>query len=436
MALLFDDIILAVLTTQARGFLMIRVSFLRPLEQFNGTRRLINELRDCLRNNAYDHLLISVAFAKSGPLLRLASDMRAWKSSGKVIKAIFGIDLLSTSKQALEFALNNFDEAYITYSTSHAIFHPKFYLFYGEHRAVCYQGSHNLTVGGTEINLEGGAKIEMERPEDEDTFQEAIACWESLMPGDCPMTLPVTEQLITYLLNGEYIFDEAVAKPRGSRAVETTPGGATQKGTPAKPSPFPRTYPKPQSPIPREMIPADVQTGAASKGRVGTGARKGAASTAITSEALVIQIVPQSNGEVQLSMRAVNQNPSFFGFPFTGRAKPKKSKNPPYPQRVPDPVVNVTVYDGAGTPILTVTGFNLNTVFYAQRSEIRITFSPQLRKAIAPYSIMVMRRTEEAHDYDIEIFNPGSDRYQEYLDVCNQTLPGGGSARRRRMGWL
>jgi menaquinone-dependent protoporphyrinogen IX oxidase len=62
--------------------------------------------------------------------------MITWKQNGKSIRAIFGIDLLGTSKQALEFALNNFDQVLITHSTSYATFHPKFYLFYGDQHAI------------------------------------------------------------------------------------------------------------------------------------------------------------------------------------------------------------------------------------------------------------------------------------------------------------
>ena len=415
---------------------MVRVSFLRPIDQFNGTRRLLNELRDCLHNDDYDHLLISVAFAKSGPLLRLAPNINTWRQKGKNISAIFGVDLLGTSKQALDFALNHFNNIFITHTTAHVNFHPKFYLFYGANHAVCFQGSHNLTVGGTEINFEGGIKIEMDRPADENTFQEALSCWESLLPANCPMTLEVGRRLITELLNRGVIFDETVNRPRRPRPVGIAAGSGTTAGTTVSPSPFPHIYPKPPSAIPKEVLPTAAPATASTKAGVKGGVKRAAAPQVITSEALVIQIVPQSNGEVYLSKRAVDQNPSFFGFPFTGRAKPKKSKNPPYPQRVPDPVVNVTIYDKHDNLSLAVTGFNLNTVFYEGRSEIRITFSTELRKATAPYSIMVMRQAEEAHDYDIEIFNPGSALYRAYLDVCNQTLPGGGSAQPRRMGWL
>jgi hypothetical protein len=55
---------------------------------------------------------------------------------------------------------------------------------------------------------------------------------------------------------------------------------------------------------------------------------------------------------------------------------------------------------------------------------------------ISPFSIMVMRQTIEDRDYDIEIFNPGSQRYEDYLASCNQTLPSGGAQKSRRMGWL
>lgn len=419
---------------------MVRVSFLRPIDHFNGTQRIINELRDCLRSDSYSYLLLSVAFATSGPLLRLAQDIREWRQGGNVIRAIFGIDLFSTSKQALEFALDNFDEVFITHAGSHSTFHPKFYLFYGETQAVCYQGSHNLTVGGTETNLEGAIKIELDRPEDEEIFQQALSSWESLLPTVCPMTLKVTQELIDDLFARGIIFDETTAKPRPPRRATPALGGTAGGGV-TTPFPFPRTYPKPPSPIPKEVLPAT--TPAASKAAKGrskkkrpSAAAKVPALRAVPSEALVIQIVPHDNGEVFLSKRAVDQNPAFFEFPFTGSTKPKKPGNPAYPQRDPDPVVNFTIYDRNGNPSLVVTDYKLNTVFYKPKSEIRITISPLLRKATKPYSVMVMRRTEEAHDYDIEIFNPGSDRYQEYLDVCNQTLPGGGKARPRRMGWL
>jgi HKD family nuclease len=113
---------------------MIRLSFLRPIDQFSGTRRFLQEFKNLLAAPQYDELLISVAFAKSGPLLRLASLINQWRQLGKRARAIVGVDMNGTSKQALELALAVFDEVFVTHSTSHSTFHPKFYLFYGDRK--------------------------------------------------------------------------------------------------------------------------------------------------------------------------------------------------------------------------------------------------------------------------------------------------------------
>jgi len=421
---------------------MIRVSFLRPIDQFDGTRRLLQELQGCLQSDRFNRLEISVAFARSGPLLRLSPLLKQWKAQGKAIDAIIGIDLLGTSKQALEFALQNFDRVYILHSETHATFHPKSYLFSGVNHATCYQGSHNLTVGGTETNLEGGIKIEFDRPEDEADFQEALASWTSLLPNVCAMTQQLDAALIQGLFADGLIFDENITKPKQPKEDLTSPDGSpAPAATPPKQTEgrFPRAYPKPPSPIPKEAFPAALPTTAAPQAQPTTQQAPATPAATVSSEALVIQVVPHHNGEVFLSKIAINQNPGFFGFPFTGATTPKFAQNPTYPQRVPDPVVNITVYDAAGNVAVTKIGFKLNTVYYSTKAEIRITFSPDLVAAIAAYAIMVMRRTDEPHDYDIDIFNPGnppSTRYQQYLNACNQTLPSGGAPQARRMGWL
>ncbi len=420
---------------------MIRISFLRPIDHFDGTRRLLQELQFCLQSDDYDHLRISVAFAKSGPLLRLSPFLKKWKSKGKKVEAIIGIDLLGTSKQALQFALQNFDNVYILHSETHATFHPKFYLFSGSNHAVCYQGSHNLTVGGTETNLEGGVKIELDRPEDEAAFQEALASWTSLLPDACVMSLKLDLPLLQALFDDAIIVDENVAKPKQPPEDLTSPDGSSVPATPPKHTEgkFPKAYPKPPSPIPKEAFPTAAPATPAPYVQPAAKKAPTASPSTVSSDALVIQIVPHHNGEVFLSKIAVNQNPAFFGYPFTGATKPKYPHNPSYPQRDPDPIVNITVYDPAGEVALIKTGFQLNTVYYSTKSEIRITFSPDLVAAISPYAIMVMRRTDEAYDYDIDVFNPGnpqSERYQQYLNVCNQTLPSGGKDQARRMGWL
>jgi len=98
--------------------------------------------------------------------------------------------------------------------------------------------------------------------------------------------------------------------------------------------------------------------------------------------------------------------------------------------------VDITIFNGRGSIAFTRQAYRLNTVFYEKKAEIRITFSPDIVGHIPQLSIMVMRQAQNARDYDVEIYNPGSGLYTSYLGICNQTLPSGGAAQARRMGWL
>jgi hypothetical protein len=136
-----------------------------------------------------------------------------------------------------------------------------------------------------------------------------------------------------------------------------------------------------------------------------------------------------------MSKKAIEQNPQIIGWPFTGQTVPKKRKNKPYPQRVPDPVVSLTVVNNNGVVVEHPT-HSLNMVYYSNKSEIRITVPTDVLRATPEYSIMVMSLSESGLDYEIDIHAPNAPTYERYLGICNQTLPSGGSLRARRFGWL
>jgi|SRR3954464_8742105 len=397
----------------------MNVEFLNPLAQFSGKDRLLTRLENLLDRKELTHIRMAVAFAKSGPLLRLKDRFASCRGVGKSIEAIFGIDHLGTSKQALEFAIANFDKVYVAHTTAHSTFHPKYYLFYGDNNASCLYGSHNLTVGGTETNLEGGVQIDIERPADEAAFEDIAACFEDLR--NAPFTHTLHQELLKTLCDTGLLCDE---NEMSSSALWS------EKKKSATKFPFGHILPKPASPLPKEIF----ATPPAKKGPpLNAVAKKPSDASA---QALVLQIVPHHNGEVFLSKIAVNQNPSFFGFPFEGFATPKKPGNPAYPQRTPDPRVNIAVFDKKGNTVKTKEDYALNTIFYEAKAEIRVTFSTDIRTKISPMSIMVMRKAEPPFDYDIEIYNPGSNEFKMLLASCNQTLPSGGAPQARKMGWL
>jgi hypothetical protein len=402
---------------------MPQITILRPTDQPTNKVRLINELKLQLACNDLSDFTIVVAFAKLGPLQRLSEAIEQWVSAGKTIRGIIGIDQTGTSKQALEYALSHFTEthvAHIATSFSAPTFHPKMYLFSGASRAVAYIGSNNLTVGGTETNLETYIKLVLNLPDDNQTLIDLNGCWMDALQ----VSTKLTPTLLAQLAGAGFLLDES-HRP-GTTSVSST-NAQTQQ---TFPSLFPSIQVVPPSPIPATMkvlIPKKRRTTPVSLPMPVIGA-----------QGLVIQIVPHHNGEVFLSKLAVDQNPGFFGWPFSGQTVPKKLSNRPYPQRIPDPVVDLKLYDTAGLLKIRHGSFSLNTVYYEPKSEIRITVPQDIVRNTPPLSVMVMRDISATgtHDYDIEIWVPGSQQYATYLAVCNQTMPSGGAASPRKFGWI
>jgi hypothetical protein len=301
-------------------------------------------------------------------------------------------------------------------------FHPKIYLFTGADKAVAYVGSNNLTVGGTETNLETHIKFELDLPDDSVLLSDLQGCWDD--------SLQIARELDETLLRE--LIDSGLA-PSEVEARKSVFGEGKQPAKKPQPS-FPKLKITPPSPIPKENLHKPEK-------KEGITLPEKAVPPEVSPvavQALVIQIIPHHNGEVFLSKRAIDQNPEFFGWPFTGWTTPKKGSNKAYPQRTPDPTINMIVFDSSGKPIVTHLEFGLNTVYYDRNKEIRITVPQDVVQTTPEYSIMVMKQTEtdQSYDYDIEIYVPGSEQYNLYLAVCNQTMPSGGRATPRKFGWL
>jgi HKD family nuclease len=408
---------------------VVHISFLRPVDQPSGQQRFLNELRSCLGNADYTVFRFAVAFAKAGPFFRLDNEIQAWKARGGTIEAIFGIDHLGTSYQVLQYALQTFSRVYITHvdftQSSRITFHPKMYLFYGQNHAVCYVGSHNMTTGGTETNFEAGVKIEMDLSKDQNTFDEALSLWESILPdpNNEISTLELDDKLLQELTELRVLLDEELSTRVNLEKASSSDEHQTRQGV------FPRQKLKPASAIPKSL--------SSNKSKPADKSISATASPPIVAQVFVIQVILRKNGEIRLSYNAVNQNPDFFEYPFSGVTTPKIASNESYPQRDPDPVVDVFVYDESGDLSYSLSRFNLNTVDYRLKSEIRITFPPNMRPYVPDFSMLVMEKSSDSNlDYIIRIYAPGSQAYNDYLANCNQELPSGGKPVARKMGWL
>lgn len=417
----------------------MQFSFINPLDQPPGVRRLLSELKSALTDDRFSEFRIIVAYAKAGPLYRLRELIEQWREKGKRIEAIFGIDQQGTSREALELSLELFHSVYVT-QESGITFHPKIYLFKGKTAARAFIGSNNLTVGGTEKNFEATVQIDMALPDEAEALAKLEEGWASLLPPSCPATSRLDPELLGRLVaKGDVIVERAMR-----------PGDADLEGVrataPLEPVRRSGLIVKPESPIPKSALISTRRRREDSVSRPGwteRGTEKFSsgilpippAASAVAAQGLAMQIKPHHNGEIFLSVTAVFQNPAFFHWPFTGHTTPKKPGNPSYPQLEPDPAVNIIVYDVQPFPLLTLQAYGLNTVYYEKKHEIRITAAP-LVGVVPDYSIMIMRLGESLGiNYEITIHTPNSPEYSAWVSACNQTMPGGGKAP-RKYGWF
>lgn len=397
---------------------MAVIKFITPLDQPLGNQRLLELLRAGLTDNRFCRLSIIVAYAKSGPLLRLKAEFESWKLAGKSARAVFGIDQQGTSREALSMGLSLFDQLYVTQEAG-ITFHPKVYLFDGPLHAQAIIGSNNLTVGGTETNFEAATVIDLNLPQDQATHNDLQAMWVNLLPQACPATKLMDDALFQQLTASGAAPGEREMQVR-SRAPRNRPI-APRSGLAIKPA----------SPLPAPLM----RNNAATHGAPIVPTAGGVPSVPLSTRGFAIQIKPHHNGEIFLSKTAALQDPGFFGWPFTGLTIPKKTGNPAYPQRTPDPVVNIEVYGAGAQPVLSLRDYALNTVYYSTKAEIRVTAAP-LVGVVPDYSVMVMTPGMSVGiDYEIVIHRPDSPDFPLWLASCNQTMPSGGQ-QPRRFGWL
>ena len=330
----------------------------------------------------------------------------------------------------MELALALFDRVYVTREPG-ITFHPKMYLFKGVNHAQAFVGSNNLTVGGTEKNFEAGVHFKFDLPEDAADLAMLESAWSELLPESCSATVELDERILGQLVADYVVIEERAMGPFSGDGDRARVGRGERSGLPVKP----------ESPLPKNIFTANrmalprkpIMSPGAEVPRIDPSSLVDPSSAA--ERGFVIQIKPHHNGEIFLSYTAVQQNPQFFDWPFSGRTTPKNPKNPSYPQRDPDPLVNITVFGAGRSPVLIRPRYSLNTVDYERKREIRITAS-FLVGVVPEYSVMIMERSSESDiSYDITIHTPESSDYQAWVDSCNQSMPGGGKEP-RKYGWF
>ncbi len=402
----------------------VNFKLLAPHEAPAGKVRAREFVAGYLHDERFTRARVAVAFARKAGVVRIIQAVDEFRARGGRAEAIIGIDHRGTSEEALRLLLDRFDAVSVLYEPNPSVtFHPKLYLFDGATEAQALVGSHNLTLGGLELNYEAGVAFEFSLPAESEQWSQFDVAWSAMLPSASPSAAALDTELIDELVSAGLVEPERAIQAR-SRVERGEHGGTEEREAQL---PFRTSGIAPPSAIPAHT----------NKGFLRTHESAASGFSAIAS-VLLIEVVPRPNSEVFLSARAIDQNPGFFGWPWSGQTTPKVAGNKPYPKMDPHPTVRFVAFDSTGK-VAEKTTIRPEIMKY-HNADVRMTVGQELRQYIPPYSLLLIRHADEGLEqgtnYEMEVHPEGSPGYRKWITRCDQTLPSGGKPRARRMGWV
>jgi HKD family nuclease len=391
-----------------------------------------------LASGNWDEFRCAVAFAKLSGVQYVDGPLRAFTGSGKRATVAVGIDQKGTSFEAasqLAAAVQANGELIITTDIAKppATFHPKLYCFLAfdgvgdvAHGLVVH-GSSNLTEGGLFTNYEFSTAWSplLSDPHDSAAFQstlDALGGWHDTSSGLC-----VVGDAVKLLELHELGLLPSEVQIAATRAAVQTPGSsASPSGLSKVPRPKRPSHSKSMGP-PLIAIPA----GPPAPPPV-------VASAAAIHDALFLDVGEVgSKTEVYLSKTALDEDPDFFGHPFTGLTTPKRATSEPQPEREPRPIVDIRLLDAAGLVVSEYQDHALKIWQYSEgqsaNQDVRITVPAELLRALPSGCILEIRRNpvRPGAEYRLDFLTPGSSQWSAARAVATEWLPG----HKRRRGW-
>lgn len=417
--------------------------------------RLISELA----GGNWDEFRCAVAFAKLSGVQYLDGPLRTFTGSGGRAVVTVGIDQKGTSFEAasqLAAAVQRNGELVIASDMAipPSTFHPKLYCFLSFDtvgdvaQALVVSGSSNLTEGGLFTNYEFStawipALADQQESAALDDALNALDAWHDTSSGLCVAADAATllELRRLDLLPSEAQIAAARAAARVASSSGQPPGASSApSGLSRVPRPLRPAHPKTMGPPLIAIASATSSTtplGPATSPSFPT-PQATAASAGATHAVLFLDVgnVGQKT-EVYLSKTALDEDPQFFGHPFTGRTAPKRATSAPQPERQPRPIVDIRLLDASGAVVSEYRDHAMKIWQYAigrsANQDVRITVPAELLRSLPAGCILELRRNpvRAGTEYRLDFLTPGSAQWSAARAVATRWLPG----RKRQMGW-
>jgi HKD family nuclease len=193
---------------------------------FDEKQTIGHKLLESFSDDSYNNFTIISAFASQGAVLGIANILDQTKEKWINTQVIVGVDQKGTSKEALEALLTLQIPAFLYFTSSNIIFHPKIYVFEGAVKNRIIVGSSNLTINGLFRNLEASLMIDFDGSDaDGKTILESIHAYiQKLIESNLK---PLTSEIIDLLVQGKIVPTEIerqeIQGKQKAEKIETDP---------------------------------------------------------------------------------------------------------------------------------------------------------------------------------------------------------------------
>ncbi|RLF40276.1 MAG: hypothetical protein DRN12_05730 [Thermoplasmata archaeon] len=193
----------------------MRISFIGPTK-FDDLS-LGQVLEELLKGKAFNKATLVSAFANAAALYRLIPHMQAFRDNGGMVRVVVGIDLQSTSEEALRCLLTNKIPTFIFKNrrVGHT-FHPKLYYFESNTQCTLIVGSSNLTGGGAFSNYEANLRVDFDlnREEDKNILRQLQDNIVKYLDPQPPLAKPLTKEFLHQMVKRGDVISEYARRPK------------------------------------------------------------------------------------------------------------------------------------------------------------------------------------------------------------------------------
>jgi len=189
----------------------MKIEFLGHGLHDNNINTVGDWLCSTLRDSDYHSFVGFSAFTKMSGINRIKNDLLIAKKSYSSIKFYLGIVERGTSKEALEFLIQNDIETWVYCTDQSIMFHPKIYFFKGKHNSRFILGSSNLTSAGLFDNIEASSLFEFSnRDATGNKFvRQYESYFKSILEGADKYIQRLNVEVLVGLIESGYIVDES-----------------------------------------------------------------------------------------------------------------------------------------------------------------------------------------------------------------------------------